>query len=58
MPENLNAEENRAMPEFTEVKYQTSNHCKDLSLNRGITRMRKRCLNSLQSATHFTLIQH
>ena len=26
----VNAEENRAMPELTKVKYQTSNCCKDL----------------------------
>ena len=30
----VNAEKNRAMPEFTEVKYQMSNHHKDLSLSR------------------------
>ena len=30
----VNAEKNRATPEFTELKYQTSNHHKDLSLSR------------------------
>ena len=30
----MNAEKNRAMPVFTEVKYQMSNHQKDLSLSR------------------------
>ena len=30
----VNAEKNRAMPEFTEVKYQTSKHHEDLSLSR------------------------